>query len=141
MAFSKNEQGKDDEIMADINMTPLIDIMLVLLIIFMVTSSLSLESGLDIDIPKTSSQTKNQEGASVVISLDKSGALSVQGKIASWESLKEDVTFALKEAKTATVVFEGDQKSSLSEAIRAMDIAKEAGAEKFAIAAEAAPAN
>lgn len=141
MAFSKNEQNKDDEIMADINMTPLIDIMLVLLIIFMVTSSLSLESGLDIDIPKTSSQTKNQEGASVVISLDKSGALSVQGKIASWESLKEDVTSALKEAKTATVVFEGDQKSSLSEAIRAMDIAKEAGAEKFAIAAEATPAN
>lgn len=141
MAFSKNEQNKDDEIMADINMTPLIDIMLVLLIIFMVTSSLSLESGLDIDIPKTSSQTKNQEGASVVISLDKSGALSVQGKIASWESLKEDVTSALKEAKTATVVFEGDQKSSLSEAIRAMDIAKDAGAEKFAIAAEATPAN
>ena len=37
----------DDQIMADINVTPLIDIMLVLLIIFMVTSSVSLESGLD----------------------------------------------------------------------------------------------
>ena len=37
--------GDDDQIMADINMTPLIDIMLVLLILFMVTSSVSLESG------------------------------------------------------------------------------------------------
>ena len=125
-----------DEIMAEINMTPLIDIMLVLLIIFMVTSSVSLESGLDIDLPKTSSQTSTQEGEAVIISLDQAGMLSVQGQKVVLENLELAVTQALKEANTKTVIFEGDQKATLGRAIEIMDLAKKAGADKFAIAAQ-----
>ena len=53
MAMNINQGSGDEEnIVAEINMTPLIDIMLVLLIIFMVTSTAALESGLDIELPK-----------------------------------------------------------------------------------------
>lgn len=134
MSFNTNDSEKDD-IVAEINMTPLIDIMLVLLIIFMVTSSVSLESGLDIDLPKTNSQTQSQPGEAVIISLSKTGELMIQGQVAG-ANLKEQIAAALTEAKTEFVVFEGDKTAELGRAIEVMDIAKEAGAKKFAIAAE-----
>ncbi len=130
------DEEDNDQIMADINMTPLIDIMLVLLIIFMVTSSVSLESGLDIDIPKTISNTKEQEGRSVLVSLNKAGDVSVQGKLVPWNSLQEEISGALEREKTGLVIFEGDKSSMLGSAVEVMDVAKAAGAEKFAIAAE-----
>lgn len=134
MAFNTND-GEKDDIVAEINMTPLIDIMLVLLIIFMVTSSVSLESGLDIDLPKTNSQTQAQPGEAVIISLSKAGELMIQGEVAG-PNLKEQIGAALLAAKTEFVVFEGDKSAELGRAIEVMDIAKEAGAKKFAIAAE-----
>jgi biopolymer transport protein ExbD len=137
MSMNLNQHDDNDEIIAEINMTPLIDIMLVLLIIFMVTSSVSLESGLDIDIPNTVSETNKQEGRSVLVSLDKDGKISVQGKIVDWNSLQSTITEALKSEKTGLVVFEGDKSSQLGMAVEVMDVAKAAGAEKFAIAAEA----
>lgn len=132
----KMDNDDNDQIMADINMTPLIDIMLVLLIIFMVTSSVSLESGLDIDIPKTVSNTKKQEGRSVLVSLNKVGQISVQGNVVPWNSLQEEIAGALEREQTGLVVFEGDKSSQLGSAVEVMDVAKAAGAEKFAIAAE-----
>ena len=135
MAFKMGDDN-DDGILAEINVTPLIDIMLVLLIIFMLTSSISLESGLDIDLPKTTSQTGSKEGSAVLVSLDSGGRISVQGKRVDVAKLKDEITAALKESHTELVVFEGDQKSQLGRAIEIMDVAKAAGAKKFAIATE-----
>jgi len=52
MGRLSNGEHDEEEIVAEINMTPLIDIMLVLLIIFMVSSTAALESGMDIELPK-----------------------------------------------------------------------------------------
>jgi len=134
-----NLKNDDEQIVAEINMTPLIDIMLVLLIIFMVTSSVSLDSGLDIDLPKTSSKTQTKEGQAVIVSLDVAGVISVQGKKVEGHELQSAITNYLQSEKTQTVIFEGDQKANLGRVIEIMDIAKKAGAEKFAIAAEGRP--
>jgi biopolymer transport protein ExbD len=138
--MAMNFGGNNDEeenIIADINMTPLIDIMLVLLILFMVTSSMSLESGLDVELPQISGGTESKEGTAVIISLDQQGSLSVQGQNSSMETLKRDLQSAMKEANTGLVILEGDKSSKLGSAVVIMDIAKSAGASKFAIAAEA----
>lgn len=66
MSFKMDDD--DDEIMAEINMTPLIDVMLVLLIIFMVTSSISVSSGLNIDLPNV--QAKAAGATSFAIAAD-----------------------------------------------------------------------
>ncbi len=130
--------GDEDKIIADINMTPLIDIMLVLLILFMVTSSISLESGLDVELPQVAAGgTQSQEGTAVIISLDEKGSLSIQGQASSMATLREDIQTAMKEAGTTLVILEGDKSSKLGNAVVIMDIAKAAGASKFAIAAEA----
>lgn len=125
-----------EDIIADINMTPLIDIMLVLLIIFMVTSSISLESGLNIDIPKTSSSTTKNESNIIIISLDSNGTLSIDGQRTNLENLKLLLSKVIQEKGSSSVIFEGDQDASLGKMISIMDLAKEAGATNFAIAAE-----
>ncbi len=135
MAFKLGD-GDNDEIMAEINMTPLIDIMLVLLIIFMVTSSISLESGLDVDLPDTATKGESKEGSAVVVSLLADGSIAVQGTVIDREYLGAKISEALLQEKTQLVVLEGDQASRLGMAVEIMDIAKAAGAVKFAIATE-----
>lgn len=130
--------GDDEEdIVAEINMTPLIDIMLVLLILFMVTSSVSLESGLDVELPQVAGKTEKAEGSAVIISLDNEGRLSVQGNPTDMDNLEQAIKTAMENEKTGLVILEGDRKSRLGNAVQIMDIAKAAGAQKFAIAAEA----
>ena len=126
----------DDAVSADINMTPLIDIMLVLLIIFMMTSSIGLESGLDIDLPQVASATSPKEGTSVLLSLDRQGNIAVQGKATDLNNLESAIKEALAQNNTQTVVLEGDHQSTFGLAVKVMDYAKAAGATKFAIAAE-----
>lgn len=130
------DDGDDEKIMSDINMTPLIDIMLVLLILFMVTSSMSLESGLDVELPQVKGKTGETEGSAVIISLDEGGQLSVQGQKTGLDKLEEAIKDALVSEKTGLVILEGDKESNLGNAVEIMDIAKRAGALKFAIAAE-----
>ncbi|MBF0298962.1 MAG: biopolymer transporter ExbD [Oligoflexia bacterium] len=136
--FSRNhDDNSQDNILAEINMTPLIDIMLVLLIVFMVTSSVTLESGLDVELPKTSSKTEKKENNIVIVSLDSKARVSVQGKkVEDTSTLKEIIKNALIQEKTDEVIFEGDTTSTVGKMIEIMDIAKSAGAQKFAIATE-----
>lgn len=131
------QNNNDEQIVSDINMTPLIDIMLVLIIIFMVTSQISNDSGLEIDLPKMGKgQSIKSEQKQVILSLDKGGMVALNGKAVDREQLKIAISEALKASGTTTVIFEGDQKTQLGEAISLMDLAKEAGAENFAVATE-----
>lgn len=134
MALKTNSD--ENGIVSEINMTPFIDIMLVLLIIFMVTSTVSLDSGLDIDLPHTKGQLEAKEGDAVIVSLDKNGNISVQGRAVNEAELTKELRESINESLSKLVVFEGDKRSSLGKTIEIMDMAKEAGAKNFAIAAE-----
>lgn len=135
MAMNPNQQGPD-EIVSDINMTPLIDVMLVLLIIFMVSSSAVIESGLDVNLPE-SSAVAEAPASSLIISMDRSGAINVGGEAVSLEQLKDKISSGLADLKTTSVVLEGDGDASLTSAFNLMNIAREAGAKDFSIAAKA----
>lgn len=133
----KNSGGDDDaDIVAEINMTPMIDIMLVLLIIFMVSSTAALESGMDIELPKTSQTADKKEAEILVISLAKDGKVAVQGKQVPEQELGRKIASTLGELKTDSVILEGDTAANLGRAVEIMDIAKTAGAKNFSIAAD-----
>jgi len=137
MKFSSEES--DEDIVSDINMTPLIDIMLVLLIIFMVTSSIATQSGLEIDLPEAASGKEgDSETKAVLVSLGRSGLITVQGQRVLIENLQSLIEEQLKLAGTKFVVFEGDESANLGLAVKVMDMAKLAGAERFAIATDKA---
>jgi len=139
MGNMNQNSGDDENIVAEINMTPLIDIMLVLLIIFMVTSTAALESGLDIELPKTQITNEKKQDEILIITLDKEGKVALQGKYVTDADLPEKIATALKEMKTETVILEGDTKAYLGKAVELMDLAKSAGAKSFSIAAEEDP--
>jgi biopolymer transport protein ExbD len=131
--------GNDDddaEIVAEINMTPLIDVMLVLLIVFMVSSTAALESGMDIELPKTALTNEKKEAEILVISLGKDGNVAIQGKKVQAADITRSIASELKTLKTDSVILEGDTGANLGRAVELMDMAKVAGAKNFSIAAE-----
>lgn len=136
MSVKQDGGDEDDTIVAEINMTPLIDIMLVLLIIFMVSSTAALESGMDIELPKTTLTNEKKEAEILVISLSKDGQVAVHGKKVKPEDVKRSIASQLSELKTDSVILEGDTSANLGKAIEIMDMAKVAGAKNFSIAAE-----
>ena len=139
MGSLNNNTDGEEAIVSEINMTPLIDIMLVLLIIFMVTSSAALESGLDIELPKTSITNEKKQDEILIITLDRTGKVALQGKYVSEENLAAEMTAKLAELKTESVILEGDTQAYLGKAVEIMDIAKSAGAKNFSIAADEDP--
>ena len=134
MAMKSNNNNDDDSIVADINMTPLIDVMLVLLIIFMVSSSAAIESGLDVNLPEMNAVSDKSQQV-LVVSLSKSGNIAVQGEEVDMAGLNAKIKDKLESMKTDTVVLEGDADSQLDKVMEVMDTARSAGAKNFSIAA------
>ncbi|MBK7994539.1 MAG: biopolymer transporter ExbD [Blastocatellia bacterium] len=73
MAFTNN-RGRTQTSLSEINVTPLVDVMLVLLVIFMVTAPI-LQTGIQVNLPKTANTTKAEtpKNKSVIVSIDKDG--------------------------------------------------------------------
>ena len=128
-----SESGGD--IVAEINITPLVDVMLVLLIIFMVTSSVMSQMGMEVSLPKASSGSSGAQPEGVIVTLLPDGFVKVNGKaVSGMAELEAKVREAIPQARSPLVVLEGDQKAFLGNAIEVMDAARRAGAQKFAIA-------
>lgn len=140
MAISGPEDADQggEAIFADINITPLTDIFLVLLIIFMVSSSVQVDSasrsGVKVNLPK-GAQTEIDPGArSLVVSLLKTGELMVQGEEIKAEDLTRVFTSAFGKDPLTQVIIEADGVVEHSRVVRVMDLAKRAGLSKLAIA-------
>jgi biopolymer transport protein ExbD len=126
--------GKRRRIVAEINVTPLTDVFLVLLIIFMVATSAAVQSAEQVHLPKA--KADEDPAAAVTVSLDSSRQISVAGRpVGSGDA---DVVAALRDALDAsdskTVVLAGDEQASLNDAVRLLGLAKQAGASGFALA-------
>ena len=76
--FKKNRMGNKS--FSQINVTPFVDVMLVLLIVFMITAPL-LTVGVKVDLPKTKASQLNQKGDPLVISVKKNGSVYIQDRI------------------------------------------------------------
>jgi biopolymer transport protein ExbD len=130
--------GGNDEnsgIMAEINITPLTDIFLVLLIIFMITSSAMVESGGKVNLPKAVATQSEARGTTVT--LTPKHEIYVNQKKVSEESLEATLKDALSTSPDRTVILRGDKDVLLGETVKVMSIIKRAGASEIAIAAEA----
>lgn len=130
--------GGDDsnsEIVAEINITPLTDIFLVLLIIFMITSSAMIESGGKVNLPKAVATRSESRGTTVT--LTPKHEIFVNQKKVTEESLEKTLQEALSASPDKTVILRGDKDVLLGETVKVMSIIKRAGATEIAIAAEA----
>ena len=134
MAMTPIGGDENSEIVAEINITPLTDIFLVLLIIFMITSSAMIESGGKVNLPKAVATQSESRGTTVTLTPKKE--IFVNQKKVNDESLEAALQEALKSSADKTVILRGDRDVLLGETVRIMSIIKRAGASEIAIAAE-----
>ena len=125
--------GKGDELNAEINVTPLVDVMLVLLIIFMITAPM-MNTGVDIDLPQiTAKEVKDPEGK-LILSIDLERKLHISNTIIPWTQLPDKLKALIKnrvDAKQDSELYiEADTKLPYGVVVTAMGIAKNAGVTK-----------
>ena len=134
MSFSNKDDG--DDCVSEINLTPLIDVMLVLLIIFMVSTSVAVDTGLTINIPKGDTTVSTLQKESIILAMDSIQKMSVNGKISTFDTLNDDLKAAILKKNSGVVILKGDKTVSLESIVKIMDIVHKSGATKFALAVE-----
>lgn len=125
---------KRDDLMWEINITPLTDVFLVLLVIFMVATPLLIQSGVKVKLPSSTVTEAQPEG--IIITITKENKIYVGKVEVTPDELQEHLRRKLEEEKDKFVIINGDKDVFLGIAVNIMDLAKAAGAEKIAIATE-----
>jgi biopolymer transport protein ExbD len=121
---------------AEINVTPLTDVFLVLLIIFMITASALVKPAAEVDLPKAAESETDIEGVLVTMTPSREIFVNERPVPADDASLVSVLQDALGRAKEKVVVLAGDREVVLGEVVRVLGLAKEAGATGFALASE-----
>ena len=133
MAIS-GPSGGGGGVFSEINITPLTDIFLVLLIIFMVTTSVTIESAAHVDLPNATNTSPENKG--VIVTYTAQHELFVNSRDVPERELLPQLREALSKVDAKIVVFQGDRKVLLGDMVRILNIAKAAGAGQIAIAAK-----
>jgi biopolymer transport protein ExbD len=123
-------------IIAEINVTPLTDVFLVLLIIFMITTSAMVKPAADVDLPKAAENETEPKG--IIVTMTPSHEIYVNERLVGGDdaTLASVLHDALDRAPDKVVVLAGDRDVILGEVVRVLGLAKEAGATGFALASE-----
>ena len=127
MAFSS---GGSDGLMSDINVTPFVDVMLVLLIIFMVTAPM-MTQGMDVDLPEASTDPLSADKEPLVVTIDKTGAVFISELKVEVNYLQEKLRKILEGRKNKEVFFKADKDVAYGIVVQVMAEIKGAGIEKL----------
>jgi biopolymer transport protein ExbD len=134
-----DEESHDDGVVAEINITPLTDVFLVLLVIFMVTTSVIQNQGKQIDLPGADVSDTTPQGVTVTLLPD--GEILVNDVPTSETDLFSALEVALEDAREKVVILRGDRKVLLGQAVNVLDLAQKAGAQGIALATKKSPKN
>jgi biopolymer transport protein ExbD len=127
-----------DSLMAEINITPLTDVFLVLLIIFMITTSAMVESAATVNLPKAQQVVEEARGLTVTVTADR--RLFVNQMQVDMSQLEPTLRDLLENDPKKMVILQGDETVVLGQAVDILQAAKRAGATAISIAAQKAPA-
>ena len=126
------QEEESDGLFAEINITPLTDIFLVLLIIFMVTSTALTQQGTKVNLPRAGAGGAEPSGVMITATVDH--RIEINGKSVALDDLKATLEATFQKGAEHNVILQGDRNVVLEQAVQIMTIAKEAGADKIAIA-------
>jgi biopolymer transport protein ExbD len=127
--------GNDDEPIAAINVVPLVDIILVVLIIFMVTAPLVLKPTIDINLPKASSGDSSPP-TPLNIAIGHDGAISLNGKTSTLADVTAFAAQMIKEKPDTAAILQADKSVTLETLTSIIDVVKSAGVKKVAFSIE-----
>ena len=122
----------DEDMITGINVIPLVDIVLVLLIVFMVTATFIATPSIQVDLPKAATG-EPAEISRLSLTLDASGVLYLNGEVAEDAELKTFIQNELAADKELQAIISADKDASHGSVIRIIDLIKTEGVSKFAI--------
>ena len=122
--------------MSDINMTPLVDVMLVLVVIFIITAPL-MTSAIKLDLPKTEAAQPVDAPKFVAIIVDKSGQIFLNDQVTSLAQLSEFLTKTAQNSKDTEVQLRADEAVPYGKVVEVMGVAHKAGLNRIGFIAEA----
>lgn len=127
--------GKKEKLITGINITPMVDIMLVLLIIFMVTATTIVRGSIDMKLPKASTAEASSKSP-VVVGVDKDGGYLVEGRPATEEEVIEYIQANVAKDPKVEAVVTGDERVSYGQVMTLINIVKKNGVVNFSAAVE-----
>src|SRR5262245_7774075 len=137
MAFDQGSSGGGDSI-SQINVTPLVDVMLVLLIIFMVTAPI-LQQGVTIDLPKVQAGPLTGEEEQLVVNVSKTGQVFLNDTPLALDQLTTKLRAIAAARPDPRVYVRGDQAVSYGQVMRAMGAVRDAGLTHVGLVTEPPP--
>jgi biopolymer transport protein TolR len=135
MAFGRLERTVGPQPMSDINMTPLVDVMLVLVVIFIITAPL-LASSVRLDLPKSEAAKPSDAPLFVSVMLDKAGQAFVDGKPATAEQLAQRLQQAAKANPDTEIQLRADAGVPYGRVVEIMGAAQKAGLNRIGFVAD-----
>jgi biopolymer transport protein ExbD len=139
LAGPKSEENGEEGIFAEINITPLTDIFLVLLIIFMVTSSVmaadaGARAGVKVNLPRGATKEISTTAHDITVAITTEGKMVVDGKEVSADTLRQIFEGARGKDAETQVVVQADEATHHGRVVAVMELAKAAGLRRLAIA-------
>ena len=135
MAFGRLERTPGPQPMSDINMTPLVDVMLVLVVIFIITAPL-LASSVRLDLPKTEAAKPSDAPLFVTVVLDKSGQAFLDDKPATADQLAQRLAQAAKANPDTEIQLRADAGVPYGRVVEVMGAAQKAGLNRIGFVAD-----
>ncbi len=124
----------DDEGINDINVTPLVDIMLVLLIIFMVASTYIVKPSIEVELPKAATGNEDQLDTTLSIAISASQELELNGEPSTEEAIAARCReVKQREGDKAQAIISADKRVPHGRVVRIIDLVRQNGVLKFAI--------
>ena len=137
MTFMRFKKVKDEE--PRLGITPLIDIVFLLLIFFMVTSHFHVASGVSIKLPKVTQKVFNKDGERITLMIDKEGSTYLKGKKIDLNKLSIKLKALVENEGLVALLLEADKDVTHGKVVQVMDLAKTAGVLSIIIAANWEP--
>ena len=136
MSFGRLERTKVSPPMSEINMTPLIDVMLVLVVIFIITAPL-MTSAIKLDLPKTEAAKPVDAPKFVSIAVDKTGLIFLNDQAISLIQLADSLSKTAQLSKETEVQLRADEAVPYGKVVEIMGVAQKAGLNRIGFVAEA----
>jgi biopolymer transport protein ExbD len=124
---------KRRRVFAEMNLVPLIDVSLILVIIFMVLTPILVNHQLTVKLPKASSGAPAASDSAVTIQISRTGAVTIEGVAVKWEKVEREMTLRLSKAAGKTVLVQADRLTPVEKVVLVLDYAKKLGVGKLGI--------
>ena len=136
MRFGRLERSKGSEPMSEINVTPMVDVMLVLLVIFILTAPL-MASSIKLDLPKSDAATASEAPKFVALVIDKAGQIFLNDKPIALDALKASLTRTAVQNPETEVQLRADEAVPYGKVVEVMGAAQKAGLNRIGFVADA----